>query len=179
MAPHPDHHDRFVRLFLEAQPQLYAYIRTLTPHRTDAEEILQEVAAVLWRKFDTFEPGTHFDRWAYRTAYHQVLYHRRKQARDRLVFSESVMQRLADDLADTPETVDQTHDALLTCLGKLGGEDRDLVRRRYRPGATGRSTARALGRSESAVSRALNRIYAALLQCIDHTLGSETSGGRA
>ena len=50
-------HQQFIRLFLEIQPQIYGYLRTMIFNRTDAEDVLQDVASVLWKKFDEFQPG--------------------------------------------------------------------------------------------------------------------------
>ncbi|MBI1368727.1 MAG: sigma-70 family RNA polymerase sigma factor [Planctomycetes bacterium] len=166
----PDRHDAFMRLFIEHQPRIYAYLRTLVFNRTDAEELLQEVASVLWRKFDAFEPGTHFDRWAYRIVFHQVQYYRQQRARDRMCFSPELMATLADETQEKTDTFDAERAALHECIGKLPDQDRELVRQRYEPAATNRSVAHAVGRSESAVSRALSRIYVALLECIRRKL---------
>ncbi|HPM80105.1 MAG TPA: sigma factor [Candidatus Anammoximicrobium sp.] len=61
-----------MRLWVGRQSRVYAYIRALVFSGADAEDVLQEVAVVLWRKFDQFEPGTRFDQWAYRVASIQV-----------------------------------------------------------------------------------------------------------
>lgn len=50
---------------------------------------------VLWRKFDQFEPGSRFDQWAFRVARNQILYYRQKITRERLFFSQALMDRLA------------------------------------------------------------------------------------
>ena len=52
-----------MRLWVQYQSRVYAYIRALVFRRADAEDILQEVAVVLWRKYDQFEPGSRFDQW--------------------------------------------------------------------------------------------------------------------
>ena len=90
-------HDEFMRLFLSCEPRLYAFIRSLLFSRADADDVLQETALVLWEKFDQFERGTHFDRWAYRVAHLQVMYYRQKKARDRLQFSDGLIERLATE----------------------------------------------------------------------------------
>jgi len=173
-------HDQFMRLFIQHQPRIYACIRTLVFNRTDAEEILQETAAVLWRKFDEFTPGTRFDRWACHVAYLQVMYFRQKLRRGSLMFSTPIMDALADQTAEASESFDEVRAALESCINQLDDDDRDLLRRRYEPEATNRSVARAAGRSESAISRALHRIYRTLLTCIRRkTEAPESAGGAA
>ena len=164
MSDPPDH-ESFMRLWVRHQTQVYAYIRTLVFDRADAEDILQEVAVVLWRKFDQFERGTRFDQWAYRVAHNQILYYRQRKRRDAFVFSPDLIEAVAEQAAGNQPCGDYI-DALESCLDRLSGDDRDLVRRRYEPGATNRSVSKVLERSESTISRALNRIYIALLRCI-------------
>jgi RNA polymerase sigma-70 factor, ECF subfamily len=74
--------------------------------------------------------------------------------------------------------LEDTHRALAGCLQDLPTPDRELVRHRYSPLCTNRDVARMTGKSESAISRSLNRIYVALLLCIEDKLavdGSETA----
>jgi RNA polymerase sigma-70 factor (ECF subfamily) len=170
-------HESFMRLWVRHQSQVYAYIRALVYCRADAEDVLQEVAVVLWRKFDQFEPGSRFDQWAYRVARYQVLYYRQKRQRDRLVFAQELLDRVADEMAATHPAREGYLDALESCLDGLVPGDRELVRRRHEPGATNRSLSQALGRSESAISRALSRIYLALLQCIRGKMAPEAATG--
>lgn len=173
----PVRHEQFLRLFLNCQPRLHAFIRSLVFSRADADDVLQETALVLWEKFDQFEPGTRFDRWALRTAHFQVMYHRQKKARDRLQFSDALIEKLAADGLSEGDRLEATRDALAGCLAALPAAERELVRRRYQPASTNRDVARATGRSESAISRALNRIYASLLLCIEGKLAQAEAAG--
>ena len=150
-----------MRLFLSTEPRIFAFIRSLVFSRADAE------------KFDQFERGTRFDRWAFRIAHFQVMYHRQKKARDRLRFSDSLVEQLGDDMLAEVDRSEATQKALIACVAKLPDADRDLVHQRYRGDTTNREIARDSGRSESAISRALNRIYVKLLMCIEGTLAQE------
>jgi RNA polymerase sigma-70 factor, ECF subfamily len=166
-------HEEFLRLFLSCEPRIFAFIRSLVFARADAEDILQETALVLWEKFDQFEPGTRFDRWAFCIAHYQVMYHRQKKARDRLRFSDELIEQLGEDMVAESQHLEATQHALAQCLEKLPATDHQLIRQRYREGITNRDVARDSGRSESAVSRALNRIYLRLLFCIEGTLARD------
>jgi RNA polymerase sigma-70 factor (ECF subfamily) len=170
-------HESFMRLWVQHQSRVYAYIRTLVFRRADAEDILQDVAVVLWRKFGQFEPGSRFDQWAYRVARNQVLYYQQKNHRGRLLFSQELIDRIADGMGSSHPARGEYFDALESCLDGLPSDDLELVHKRHEPGATNRSIARAVGRSESAISRALNRIYLALLQCIRGKITAETAVG--
>jgi RNA polymerase sigma-70 factor, ECF subfamily len=171
-------HERFLRLFLEVQPRIYGYLRTMIFNRTDAEDVLQEVASVLWRKFDEFRPGASFEHWASAIAFNQVRAYLLKRQRDRLVFSEEVLDRIADKAATESRTLDAFQDALQECLDELPEQDRQFIRLRFDPQATNRDVAAAVGRSESSISRALHRTYAALLHCVDRRIDSAGQGSR-
>ncbi|MEM8955062.1 MAG: sigma-70 family RNA polymerase sigma factor [Verrucomicrobiota bacterium] len=172
-----DRHDEFMGLFIDYQPRIYAYIRSLIPSKVDADDVLQETAAVLWRKFDQFEKGTHFDRWAFRTAFHQVRYFRQKKARERLQFGDEILDVLAQEAEEYTDGLEDTQAALERCLGKLASEDRKFVAWRFAPGGTNRVIARRIGKSESVVSRAMSRIYSSLMKCISLQLKFEGGAG--
>jgi RNA polymerase sigma-70 factor (ECF subfamily) len=170
-------HEQFLRLFLEVQPRIYSYIRTMIYNRADAEDVLQNIAAVLWKKFDEFEIGTRFDQWACSIAYHQIRAHFLKKQRDRLVFSEDVLTLIAEKAVVESAAIGQFQDGLQHCLDRLPDQDREMVRLRFEPQATNRTVATALGRSETAVSRALHRVYGLLLRCIERSVDSSEQGG--
>ena len=171
-------HERFLQLFLPIQPGLQSYLRTLIPNRTDAEDVLQAAAVVIWEKFDDFEPGTRFDHWAYHIAHLQALCHLANCKRSKLVFGEKVLTLLAEQAAAVGARADEIMDALESCTEKLPEKDRDLLRLRFEPGNTNRSVALAVGRSEGAVSRSLSRLYDNLLDCIEQSGVSDEQGGQ-
>lgn len=171
-------HDTFMRLFVTHQPAIHSVIRAMVFNRSDADEILQDTVAVLWRKFDDFDPdapGSRFDHWAVAVARNQVLYFRQKTARDksRLQFSPDVAALVADAAAVEADKIPAVRDALHRCLAKLPEADRELIRLRYTEEQTNRAVAKVVSRSESAVSRALTRIYSALLSCIRQEVEAE------
>jgi RNA polymerase sigma-70 factor (ECF subfamily) len=59
------------------------------------------------------------------------------------------------------------------CLEKLPEDQRNLVQRRYEPGASVQGIAEEDGKSEGAISQALYRIRAALQQCVEKQLAKE------
>ena len=56
----PVRHAEFLRLYTKYQHRILSYIFVLVPNRTDAEDLLQDTAVLLWAKFDEFESGTDF-----------------------------------------------------------------------------------------------------------------------
>lgn len=174
--PHPTSDsaqtEQFVRLLTQHNRRLYGYILALLPHRSDADEVLQETSTFLWRNFSQFRPGTDFASWACRAAYFKVLEFRQRQRRDRLIFSDETVSLLADEAQALGDVLDLRQRALADCLERLGDRDRELVRLRYAPQATVASVAAEVRRSVDAVYKALNRIHGALLECIQRRLAA-------
>jgi RNA polymerase sigma-70 factor, ECF subfamily len=168
----------FLRLFLQNERRLYAYILTLLPNRADADDVLQEASLVMWDKFEDEHPPADFVAWGCRIAYYKVLDFRKKRQRSRVFFSQALLERLAETAVEQAATLqlDERREALEGCLAKLSPRDRDLLTRRFAEGATTQSTAAAVGRSADVVYKALARIRQALFDCVTRTLAA---GGRA
>lgn len=168
--------EEFVQLFTRHQRRLYLYILSLVGDPVEAEEVLQETNLVVWSKFDRFEKGTNFHAWACRIATYEVLKHREKQRRDKLLFSEEFIRTIAAEGRFDSDQSDLRRLALVHCLKKLRTKDRELIRRRYAPGETGKSVARRLGRPVNSVYQSLGRIRRTLLECINRRLAAVESG---
>ena len=95
--PSTDRHREFLRCFTANEAAIRAYVRRLVPLRSDADDVMQEVAVVLWEKFDEFRVGGDFRAWALGVARFEVLAWLRDKARDRLVLAQDVAELLADE----------------------------------------------------------------------------------
>jgi len=93
-------YETFVARFAHYEPDLRRFIRSLLPTAVDTDEVIQQTAIVIWRKFDQYDPKTNFMKWACVIARFEALAYRRKMARDRLVFREDVMELMADEGAE-------------------------------------------------------------------------------
>src|SRR5262249_15337916 len=133
---------------------------------------------VMWDKFDDQHPPADFTAWGCRIAYYKVLDFRKKHQRSRVLFSQAMLEHVAETAVEQAATLqlDERREALGDCIAKLNPQDRDLLSRRFAEGATTQSTAAAVGRSADAVYKALARIRQALFDCVTRTLAA---GGRA
>ncbi len=96
-----DKHDQFLRLYVEQEESLRGFVRSLVPTLDDARDVMQETAALLWRKFDDLDSPENFRRWAFGVARMEALTFRRDRARDRHVFSEDLIRKLeAEEAGD-------------------------------------------------------------------------------
>jgi RNA polymerase sigma-70 factor (ECF subfamily) len=165
----------FLRLFLESERRLFAYILTLLPNRTDADDVLQEASLVMWDKFDADNPPTDFVAWGCRIAYFKVLDFYKKNRRSRVCFSQTMVERVAETAVEQAGTLqlDARRDALAACIEKLSSKDREVLMHRFALGATTESTAAELGRSVHAVYKALSKIREALFGCVNKSLARE------
>ncbi len=156
----------FVQLLTSHQSRLYAYVLSLLGDRTQAEDVLQETNAVLWRKASEFKLGTNFGAWMLKVAYFQVMAHRRRLTRDRLIFDDDFLQDMAQGAEKQGERQGENQRRLGDCIGKLTERYQELIRRRYTDGATLKSIAAQSGQSENSIKQALFRARAALIECV-------------
>ncbi len=173
-APHSGRDEElFVRLLTQHENDLYRYVTSLTFNASAVDDIMQEVALALWNKFDQFDPQRPFVPWACRFAYFQVLKHRSKVGRSRLVFGDKLVESLASDYEDEEELIRARREALEACLGKLRDSDRELVELRYGSEETVQEAAKGRGLSVHKLYHALDRIRRNLMLCTQKTLQRE------
>ncbi|MBX3444599.1 MAG: sigma-70 family RNA polymerase sigma factor [Planctomyces sp.] len=165
--------DDFVQLFTRHQRRLYLFILAQLGRSQDAEEALQETNVVMLAKHQQFVPGTNFFAWAAQIAHYEVLKSRQRKRRDRLRFQEEFLQATTEDVQAPLDDLDLRRAALRQCLAKLRDKDRQLIEKRYRPGAVGRMEAEHLGRPANSVYQSIGRIRRTLLECIRRQLAAQ------
>ena len=162
-------------MLLQNHKRIMGLILALVPNGPDADDILQETSAVLWRRFGEFEPGTNFSAWALRVARFQVMSHygRRKRMQARLSDEtiESLTDRLAQPSWDSPARVE----ALRQCLTRLRPRELELIRRRYNEEQKVPEIASDMNSTVHAIYKALNRVHLALLRCTRAALQREAT----
>lgn len=169
---------RFVSLFIADQPRIYRCIVTLLGSEQDADDVLQETATVLWRKFAEFQPGTSFFAWASKSAYYAVLQHRERKGRSVPCLDQDVLEQIAALSAADDSLLNIRQTALQLCLDKLTPRDRSLIDDYYLKQTKGKDIATQLGRPEKSVFRSLGRIRRTLVECVRRMLAvAEREGG--
>jgi RNA polymerase sigma-70 factor (ECF subfamily) len=167
------HHAQFLRLFAESEVALQTFVRSLLPSRDDASETMQEVAVVLWQKFPEFDATRDFRRWAFGVARFEALAFLRDKARDRHVFNDELVGKLADAAAAAGSRHDAQREALDACLQKLPTPQRALVLAAYAKGARMDELATQRGQTAMSIYKLLHRIRQALLECVQRTIARE------
>lgn len=165
-----ERHSRFLRHYAESEVALHTFVRSLVPTRQMASEVMQDVILVLWEKFDA---ARDFQGWAFGVARNVALRHLRRQSRDRHVFDDELVNRLADDAATLAPVHDGHREALEHCLDKLPAAQRELVLTAYTKGTRIDELATRRGQTPMALYKLLHRIRQALLECVERTLAKE------
>lgn len=165
-----ERHNQFLRLYVEHEEALHGFVRALVPTRDGAREVMQEVASVLWRKFDELDSPADFRRWAFGVARFEALAFRRDRARDRHVFDQDVLSALADDAQAMSGQMEAQREALDDCLRKLPRPQRLLIEAAYERDAKIDRMAADMGRSAMSLYKALHRIRLTLMECTQRTL---------
>lgn len=167
-------HQLFLRAFTAQEPAIRAFVRRLVPSRADADDVMQEVAIVLWEKFGEFREGAEFRPWAFGVARFKVLSWLRDKGRDRLVLDEDVVGRLADEAESDEPRLDRQRRALEVCAEKLAPGQRELLMEAYQPGMRIQDVAANSGRTVPGFYQWLHRVRRALLDCVRRELSKES-----
>ncbi len=170
-----DPHETFLRLWVQHEPELRAYVRACCPKAQEVDDVMQDVSIVALRKFSSLDDPSAFGPWACLIARYELLSARRRFARDRLVLAEDVLQLLADEGAEELSLREQQLQVLEQCIEKLPPERRQLALTAYSKGVTIRALAAQLQRSEAAMYQLLARIRKRLHRCMDQTLAGAES----
>jgi RNA polymerase sigma-70 factor (ECF subfamily) len=172
MSPLSEHdrHAQFLRHYAESEMALHTFVRSLVPTRQMASEVMQDVILVLWEKF---EVAADFQGWAFGVARNVVMRYLRNLSRDRHVFDDDLVYKLADDAVALVPVHNGHREALESCLDKLPAAQRELVLTAYTKGTRMDELATRRGQTPMALYKLLHRIRQALLECVERTLAKE------
>ncbi len=149
--------DDFIQLFLAAKPDLSRYVLSLVRDRDALDDIMQDLAIALWRKFEDYDSDRPFLPWACRFAFYQSLKHRQRTHRRSWQLSdENALERAPAPVQD--EWQEARNEALESCLGSLPSADRELIQCRYASKETIQQMAKRTKISVHKLYHALDRI---------------------
>ena len=164
----------FIELFTQYERHIRAFVRSTGLDWAAVDDVVQTVSLVMWRKWDQFDPETEFMNWARVIARFEVLKFRRTMGRDRHVFHGDLMKLLADASEEGEEKVssEQYLVCLQACLDQLPARSRELIRASYQGDKSIKEVAADLGKSATALYKALDRIRTQLQDCIEGRLNA-------
>ena len=163
---------KFLSYYVQNQKRIHGYILSVTSNWSDAEDILQDVTALMWQKFDQFEEGTSFASWGIQVAKYKILEHRRK-SKKQIDLSEDVFEQLLEYAEKRQSKYSTTQNALERCLKKLSVNDYKLVQMRYMQNNSIKDMAMKLERPIHGLYKVMARIHSSLLLCVRGQLKAE------
>jgi RNA polymerase sigma-70 factor (ECF subfamily) len=167
-------HDQFVERFVRSQDRIYAYVATMLPNRSDAEEVFQQTSLILWKKWRQFDAARDFVSWACGMAHNEVRNFLRKNAdKGRIYLSEDVLAEVAAVRLEAQDILEARRRALRQCLERLKSGKRQLVERCYAGKDNIKTIAQDLGRPPNVIYMILKRLRRSLFECINRVLAAE------
>ena len=163
----------FVRLWTRHQAEVERYLYMMIPRAVDAGEVLQEVSVKLWEKWDRYDQTRPFLPWAIRFAWLEVLKWRQRQARERLVFSSPLLEKINAAHEQEAPVMDVRRKALKKCLEKLNPQQRKWVKMRYGRHGAVKQEAERTGVRMHKLYYALEKIRGQLLECVGRAMRKE------
>ncbi|MDB4459042.1 sigma-70 family RNA polymerase sigma factor [bacterium] len=166
-----ENRERLTRLWLEAEPGVRAFVFASISSFADAEDVVQKVALNIARRFNEYDEKRSFQAWALWLAKSRVIDHYRVQGREKLVFSEPLLDQLAQSLVTRQKHQSDRAAAMEQCIEKLPDKSRKLLELRYEDGASAEEMAESLNSSAGSVRVMLHRIRNILEECIRSQTG--------
>lgn len=161
-------------LWLKAEPIVRSFVAATVWDTHHAEDILQEVATVVAKNYDTYDSSFPFPPWCLGIARLKVLEYFRANSRDRMTMSAGTLRALelaAQDIAEDHLTARRA--ALQACVRKLRGRQRQVIEMKYLLEVSIDEIAKRLATSASAVGVTLHRARTNLRECVKLTLSEK------
>ena len=168
--------ERFFRLFLACQTQLYAFILMLVHNDADAEDLLQEVATVMWESFDKFEPEKSFAVWGMGIARNKISNYYRTRRRTRARLQQATYNKITDHATKSTDMITEWIRALKKCVQRLGEHDHKIVLMRYQQNIALRKIAELTQRTPGGLYKTMARIHNRLRDCVRLKLAALEAG---
>ncbi|MBI9019396.1 MAG: sigma-70 family RNA polymerase sigma factor [Phycisphaerae bacterium] len=160
----------FIRSMAVSYNRIYAFILTMVGNYSDADDLMQEVSAVMWRKFDQFDPETSFYAWGMTIANFEILRFRKKHSRAKVQFNDALYEKALESIFVGDDRADVRVEALQDCRRKLSEKDQKLLKLRYEKDKRPEQIAKATDRSRRSIFRDLSRVHNLLHQCVNRKL---------
>ena len=161
-----ENYSKFMMLYTQSVPILRSFLRKLLPNWQDVDEVLQNTSLVLWKKFEQYEEGTEFSKWACVIGRYEVLRYKRSKARDRHYFGDDLLELLAEENISNHDRLEAERKALQVCLNKLDDKQKKITLSAYSGQQNIKEVAETYGRTATAMYKALKRIRTNLMGCI-------------
>jgi RNA polymerase sigma-70 factor (ECF subfamily) len=164
--------EELARNWTQNLPYIAAYVGALSENFHDSQDILQEVAVAVVRKYSAYNRERPFLPWATGIARNEVLAYRRRKAINRQYFDDKSFNLISDAFARAEDEASPLLDALQECMKHSSGKTQRLLRLRYVSDLRYDQMAEKLGMSASSIMVAMHRLRSALHDCITRRLNT-------
>jgi len=168
--------EEFTRHWTQAQPVVARYVSAVVPDFNQAEDILQEVAVVLLRRFAEYRHDSPFAAWAIGIAKNKILATHRARPVSCLVGCPDILDSVAAACDEIAPEADRRARALRECMKRLEKKPLELLELRYERALKPREIAAQLGVQAGAIRTSLTRVRGLLQDCIERRLAGQESG---
>jgi RNA polymerase sigma-70 factor (ECF subfamily) len=162
--------ESFFRLYNAAQQRIYAFLLMMVHNHSDAEDLLQETASILWEKFEEYDRSKSFGAWSVGIARNKALDLLKSKRSSRAFFNDKFYDEISKIEELESENAGQRLKALRVCIKKLSLPNQNFVHLRFEKGFPIKKMSQKSGHSADAIYKRLSRIYSALRDCVSRTL---------
>lgn len=152
-------------LLTRLQPAVQGYALAITADHDLAQEVFQEVAALVTQDPGAVPSGTGALAWLREVARRKSLEALRRERREQRVLSSDVLDQIADAFEPHEET-SALAERLAECVEKLATEHRTILAGRYENNLSAEEIGQRVGRSVQGVYAVLKRVRRALADCM-------------
>lgn len=165
---------QFFGLYNNVQVMLYCYLMALVHNQSDAEDLLQETAIVLWDKFDQFQEGTNFGAWAVKIAGNKARDFMRRNRNTKMFFHDEFYESVSLQAQTDSNDVIERFQALRFCLNKLPENSRKLLSMRYKKNISIKHISQLTGRSANGLYQSFSRLISSMRECMNKYIARQT-----
>lgn len=164
--PAPATPKSFAKLWMQNQHAIGGFVCVHIPDHHLADDIIQDVAELAAEKFEQYDQDRPFIGWLIGIARNRIAQAYREKGRRPIVYSSEVLDAITNAYTAMQPTDDERLDGLRECMSKLSDRHRRVIDLRYARQLTSEQIATQVSCSPRAVTSMLQRIRAALRQCV-------------
>ncbi|VGO15462.1 RNA polymerase sigma factor CnrH [Pontiella desulfatans] len=158
--------EKYIREYSACEQDLRFYIASLINNKSDVDDILQETATAIWKKYELRDPEKPFLPWALTFAFNAVRNYRQKLKTRQKYFSNELLESMAVVEEKRHDELAAQSKILQSAIRSLSERERLLIEHRYSSGGTIQTLAEKLGEKPDALYKQLQRTREKLLRII-------------
>lgn len=164
--------DREIETEIERlQLGLRGYVISILGATGDIDEVIQQTNLFVWDKRSDFTPGTSFKAWAFSVARYKTMEVRRAAIkRGHVAFCEETVERISTRAEEKFSDDTDRMLSLRSCVSQMKQKEQHMILEFYMKENSLTAYAETIGKSVSAVHKAVSRIRLKLRDCINKKL---------